>query len=88
MPTLVVENLSKTYVADVGEVTVLQGVSLTMHGGESAAVVGPSGIGKLSVVKAGLIPALRSGAAPGSEHWLFPTCSPARIRSRSLARRS
>ncbi|NIP14962.1 MAG: protein kinase, partial [Pseudomonadales bacterium] len=33
------------------------------------AVVGPSGSGKSSVVKAGLIPALRRGALPGSENW-------------------
>src|SRR5262249_23471522 len=34
------------------------------------AVVGPSGIGKSSVVKAGLVPSLRSGALPNSEQWL------------------
>lgn len=33
------------------------------------AVVGPSGSGKSSVVKAGLLPALRRGALPGSEKW-------------------
>ena len=33
------------------------------------AVVGPSGSGKSSVVKAGLIPALRHGALPGSQRW-------------------
>lgn len=33
------------------------------------AVVGPSGSGKSSVVKAGLIPALRQGRLPGSERW-------------------
>jgi WD40 repeat protein/DNA-binding SARP family transcriptional activator len=33
------------------------------------AVVGPSGSGKSSVVRAGLLPALRRGALPGSEHW-------------------
>ena len=33
------------------------------------AVVGPSGSGKSSVVRAGLIPALRRGALPGSENW-------------------
>ena len=33
------------------------------------AVIGPSGSGKSSAVKAGLIPALRRGALPGSEHW-------------------
>jgi WD40 repeat protein/serine/threonine protein kinase/two-component SAPR family response regulator len=33
------------------------------------AVVGPSGSGKSSVVQAGLIPALRAGALPGSDTW-------------------
>jgi serine/threonine protein kinase/WD40 repeat protein/DNA-binding XRE family transcriptional regulator len=33
------------------------------------AVVGPSGSGKSSVVRAGLLPALRRGALPGSEAW-------------------
>ncbi len=33
------------------------------------AVVGPSGSGKSSVVKAGVIPELRSGMMPGSENW-------------------
>ncbi len=33
------------------------------------AVVGPSGGGKSSVVRAGLIPALRRGALPGSQRW-------------------
>jgi len=35
------------------------------------AVVGPSGSGKSSVVKAGLIPALRRGALIGSEDWFI-----------------
>ena len=42
------------------------------EGGDLArflAVVGPSGSGKSSVVKAGLIPALRRGGLPGSENW-------------------
>lgn len=34
------------------------------------AVVGPSGSGKSSVVRAGLIPALRAGGLPGSRRWL------------------
>jgi WD40 repeat protein/DNA-binding SARP family transcriptional activator len=33
------------------------------------AVVGPSGSGKSSVVRAGLLPALRRGAIPGSHQW-------------------
>jgi serine/threonine protein kinase/DNA-binding XRE family transcriptional regulator len=44
------------------------------------AVVGPSGSGKSSVVRAGLIPALRRGGLPGSERWfvveLFPGAHP------------
>jgi WD40 repeat protein/transcriptional regulator with XRE-family HTH domain len=32
-------------------------------------VIGPSGSGKSSVVRAGLIPALRRGGLPGSENW-------------------
>src|SRR5262249_4748816 len=40
------------------------------------AVVGPSGIGKSSVGKGGLIPALRSGAGAGSDGWLFTDMSP------------
>ncbi len=33
------------------------------------AVVGPSSSGKTSLIKAGLIPALRQGKVPGSENW-------------------
>ncbi len=44
------------------------------------AVVGPSGSGKSSVVRAGLIPALRRGAIDGSEGWhiadMFPGARP------------
>ena len=46
------------------------------------AVGGPSGSGKSSVVRAGLVPALRRGALPGSEHWyvidLLPGSDPFR----------
>jgi WD40 repeat protein/DNA-binding SARP family transcriptional activator len=47
-------------------------------GGESRflAVVGPSGSGKSSIVKAGLIPALRDGALPGSEKWFVAEMTP------------
>jgi WD40 repeat protein len=41
------------------------------------AVVGPSGSGKSSVVHAGLVPALREGALPGSDQWLIATMTPA-----------
>ena len=32
-------------------------------------ILGPSGIGKSSLLRAGVIPALRAGALPGSGHW-------------------
>ena len=35
------------------------------------AVIGPSGSGKSSVVRAGLLPTLRQGGLPGSEKWFF-----------------
>ena len=40
------------------------------------AVVGPSGSGKSSVVKAGLLPALRQGAMPGSQDWFMVSITP------------
>src|SRR5262249_29991476 len=49
------------------------------EGGESSrflAVVGPSGSGKSSVVKAGLIPALRRGALANSERWFITDMLP------------
>lgn len=39
-------------------------------------VVGPSGCGKSSVVRAGVVPSLRSGALPASETWLISTMTP------------
>ncbi len=45
--------------------------------GRFVAVVGPSGSGKSSVVRAGLLPALREGAAPGSNTWFTVEMVPA-----------
>ena len=39
-------------------------------------LVGPSGSGKSSVVAAGLVPRLRSGAVDGSDRWLIATIVP------------
>jgi DNA-binding SARP family transcriptional activator/WD40 repeat protein len=41
-------------------------------------VVGASGSGKSSVVRAGLVPRLRAGAVPGSERWFVTTMTPGR----------
>jgi WD40 repeat protein/DNA-binding SARP family transcriptional activator len=45
-------------------------------GARFLAVVGPSGSGKSSVVRAGLVPALRRGTLPGSERWFVVNILP------------
>jgi WD40 repeat protein len=54
------------------------------------AVVGPSGSGKSSVVRAGLVPAIKCGALPASESWfvleLFPGAHPAEELAEALLR--
>jgi DNA-binding SARP family transcriptional activator/WD40 repeat protein/predicted Ser/Thr protein kinase len=44
--------------------------------GRFVVAVGASGSGKSSVVRAGLVPRLRSGALDGSERWLYATMVP------------
>jgi WD40 repeat protein/serine/threonine protein kinase len=44
--------------------------------GRFLAVVGPSGSGKSSAVRAGLVPAIRRGAAPGSDRWFVVVMHP------------
>ena len=44
--------------------------------GRFLAVIGPSGSGKSSVIHAGLVPAVRDGAIPGSEHWFVTSMVP------------
>ncbi|MFV2001002.1 MAG: BTAD domain-containing putative transcriptional regulator [Acidimicrobiia bacterium] len=46
------------------------------RGSRFIAVVGPSGSGKSSVVRAGLVPRLRSGAVTGSDLWFITTMLP------------
>lgn len=45
-------------------------------GGRLVLVVGASGSGKSSVVRAGLLPRVRTGAVPGSDRWLVTTMVP------------
>ncbi|HSJ50323.1 MAG TPA: BTAD domain-containing putative transcriptional regulator, partial [Actinomycetota bacterium] len=47
-------------------------------------VVGPSGSGKSSLVRAGLVPALRAGALAGSDRWFFVDLVPGRHPLREL----
>jgi WD40 repeat protein/serine/threonine protein kinase len=44
--------------------------------GRFLVIVGPSGSGKSSLVKAGVIPILRKGALPGSASWFYATMTP------------
>ncbi|MCA9948552.1 MAG: protein kinase [Anaerolineales bacterium] len=46
------------------------------HANRFLAIIGPSGSGKSSVAKAGLIPALRRGAIVGSEKWFITEMTP------------
>jgi len=56
-----------------------------VHGGHLLVVVGPSGSGKSSVVRAGLLPALRTGALEGSARWQIATMVPGTAPFRELA---
>lgn len=47
-----------------------------LAGSPFAAVVGGSGVGKSSILRAGLIPALKGGALPGSEGWRVEVVRP------------
>jgi WD40 repeat protein/serine/threonine protein kinase/DNA-binding XRE family transcriptional regulator len=63
------------------ETLIQQLLSRLSEGGDLSrflALIGPSGSGKSSVVKAGLIPALRRGGLLGSEHWFYVDLLPGR----------
>ena len=49
------------------------------------AVIGPSGSGKSSLVKAGVLPALRSGRIPGSDGWYYAEMVPGESPIEELA---
>ncbi|MCB0118774.1 MAG: ATP-binding protein, partial [Anaerolineales bacterium] len=49
-------------------------------------ITGPSGSGKSSLVRAGLLPSLKQGSIKGSEQWLYATMKPGRDPIRELGR--
>ncbi|MCP4284684.1 MAG: TIR domain-containing protein [Gammaproteobacteria bacterium] len=49
------------------------------------AIVGASGSGKSSLVRAGLIPVLKKGGLPDSRHWRYLICTPGRQPVGNLA---
>ena len=64
IPRIELEHLGKTFTGEGRTLLALKDVSMQVHPGEFVTLIGPSGSGKSSVVKAGLIPALRDGARP------------------------
>ena len=52
-------------------------ISIVAGGRRFVAVVGASGSGKSSLVRAGLLPRLRGNAVSGSKDWKFVICAPA-----------
>ncbi|MFF3115637.1 helix-turn-helix domain-containing protein [Kitasatospora sp. NPDC057904] len=71
------ERASARLVACVGE---------RMDGGGPLAVVAPSGTGKSSLLRAGLVPALARGCLPGSAGWRVEVCTPTARPKQVLAR--
>jgi WD40 repeat protein len=57
-----------------------------LAGSSFLAVVGPSGSGKSSAVRAGLLPTLAAGALPGSESWIRVVLRPGEHPERELDR--
>jgi len=58
------------------EALVEQLLTRLQDGTRLIALVGPSGSGKSSAIGAGVIPRLREGAIPGSEHWIIAQMVP------------
>ena len=64
---------------------VLERLSTSGLDGRILIVVGASGTGKSSVVRAGVLPRVRAGAAPGSENWFVTTMLPGGAPFKELA---
>ena len=59
-----------------GREAVVQHLVEQLRSARFLAVIGPSGSGKSSVVRAGLLPRLRNGALPDSAHWTYLVLKP------------
>ncbi|MBN1643122.1 MAG: hypothetical protein JXA09_17950, partial [Anaerolineae bacterium] len=64
---------------------VLRGALAAGGGHRMLAIVGPSGSGKSSLLRAGVLAALRRGALPGSQAWQLVICRPGAAPLQSLA---
>ncbi len=52
-----------------GRETLVEELVVRMQSSSTLVIGGPSGSGKSSLLRAGLVPAIGSGALPGSQHW-------------------
>ena len=59
-----------------GRETLVDDLVRRLQIGRTLVIGGPSGSGKSSMMRAGLIPALAAGALPGSQHWQILLFSP------------
>lgn len=69
-----------------GRETLVQNLVARVSSARFVVIAGPSGSGKSSLVRAGLIPALKKGQVPGSDRWLYETLKPGRAPLDELAR--
>ena len=65
----------------------IQGLLERLKAGRFLAVLGPSGSGKSSLVRAGLVPALRRGSLPGSDRWPIEIVKPGARPAEAIAAR-
>ena len=59
-----------------GRTAIVQTVVDALGTGRLVAIVGPSGVGKSSLIQAGVLPSLVNGAVPGSAAWFTASMTP------------
>lgn len=69
-----------------GRETLIEDLIERVQKSRCVVIAGPSGSGKSSLVRAGLIPALKKGQVPGSEYWMYGILKPGRAPLEELGR--
>jgi formylglycine-generating enzyme required for sulfatase activity len=68
-----------------GREKIVEDLVKRVKGSRTVYITGPSGSGKSSLIRAGLIPALKRGELKNSERWLYETVKPGRDPVEALA---